>query len=116
MSPAQTTVAILVLAFLCESMVEYFLSPIIKSGKLPVEAGRSVTLYSAALAGMGLAWLFSLDLFGEFLGLQARLPVASVLLTGLVIGRGSNYVHDIFKRIRGDDAPPTVLVATLPKD
>ena len=33
--------------------------------------------------------------------LDGLAPWPGVILTGLLIGRGSNYIHDILKRIRG---------------
>ena len=111
----QTTV-IFVLVFLAESLTEYLLKPfyrklIPEEGK-PVEApadGSIVTLeadtstvgllvrYSSALVGVALCILYQVDTLG-MLGLQTTVPVVPFVITGLIIGRGSNFVHDFAKR------------------
>jgi len=42
--------------------------------------------------------LEGLDAMHQFLGLSPRLPHVGEVLTGLVLGRGSNYVHDLYAR------------------
>jgi site-specific recombinase len=122
MNAATLAVSILVLAFLAESMTEYFLSPVwdmlarrMQNREYEFEEEfearrealrRAVTMYSAAGVGVLLAWLFDLDLFAAFLSLQAQAHGVAVVLTGLVIGRGSNYVHDVYKRITERPAAP----------
>jgi hypothetical protein len=105
----QTTV-IFVLAFLAESLTEYLLKPVF--GKLvPVEAEVEeqdsdpsaldlLTRYSSALVGVALCVLYQVDVLG-MLGLATSVPVVPYVITGLVIGRGSNFVHDFAKRWLG---------------
>ena len=55
------------------------------------------------LAGIGLAFAANLHLLGFVADLfeQSINPVVDVVLSGLVIGRGSSYVHDLWKRVQG---------------
>ena len=53
------------------------------------------------LGGVAIVWTTNLDLFGfaaNLFGFE-MMPAVSQTLTGVVVGRGSNYVHDIWKRI-----------------
>ena len=53
---------------------------------------------ASALIGVGVALAFGLDVF-ELVGVPATVPVVGMVLTGVLISRGSNYVHDILKRL-----------------
>jgi len=99
--------SILVLATLAEALVEYLFSPIIKArtqnnpepdtiANQPL-AGfdwRALVLrYTAAGVGVGLCVIYQADLFTAF-GLVPPWPWIGWVITGLLIGRGSNFVHD----------------------
>jgi hypothetical protein len=95
------------LSFLVESMVEYLLgTPFDKVEKL--KPWKWALQYVAVLAGVGLAMYYRLDLvaliavLGEKIGLIAvgldqPTPVG-MALSGMVIGRGANYLHDFVSR------------------
>lgn len=83
---------VLALAFLCESLTEYFFSDLMALIGLDSRHLR----YVAALVGVGLALLYGLDALRDFLGLSPRLPHLGEVLTGLILGRGANYVHDFY--------------------
>jgi len=94
--------SILVLATLAEALVEYLFSPIIKAGEenemQPEPQGalnwRDLALrYTAAAVGVGLCVIYQADLFAAF-GLVPPWPWIGWVITGLLIGRGSNFVHD----------------------
>lgn len=55
------------------------------------------------IVGMGLGVLLAfaadLDLF-EALGVSMRVPALGTILTGLFVGRGSNFVFDLFNRLK----------------
>ncbi len=84
--------AVLALAFLCESLTEYFFSDLLAA--LKVEA--RYLKYIAMLVGVALALAYGLDALEGFLGLAPRLPYVGQVLTGLILGRGANYVHDFY--------------------
>lgn len=81
---------ILALAFLAESMTEYFLSEWLKENRLK---------YAAAVVGVLLALNFRVDIFLMFFEMESWLlsPYSGWVLTGLFLGRGSNYCHDFFQ-------------------
>ncbi len=58
------------------------------------EASRPWIKYISLLAGVGLAIGYKIDIPTQ-LGLIATLPLLNYILSGIVIGRGSNYVNDI---------------------
>jgi len=96
---------IFVLAFLAETMTEYFARPFIRFDSLPGNAPSNgqriipawVLRYIAALMGVGLAIAYRADILG-LLGLAAWTPWIGWIVTGLIIGRGSNYLHDLVDR------------------
>lgn len=89
------------LAFLAESMVEYiFGEPFNHFPKL--ESWKWLLMYISASVGIILGFYYKLDLVyliayvaGELAGLPTTMTVTPVgmILTGLAIGRGANYVH-----------------------
>lgn len=98
MNTTETIVALVtipVLAFLIESLVEYLIGkPMEKSEKLAPYSW--VLQYVAALAGIGLAWAYQTDLIAILT--QGAPSTVGVVLTGLIIGRGSNFTHDIISK------------------
>jgi len=83
---------VLTLAFLCESLTEYFFSEVLAACGLDTKYLR----YIAALVGVGLALLYGLDALRDFLGVSPRLAHLGEVLTGLILGRGANFVHDLY--------------------
>jgi len=57
----------------------------------------------SAVIGVGVSIAFGIDLF-EVIGMAAKVPFVGMVLTGVVISRGSNYIHDILKKIMGEKA------------
>lgn len=101
MQPIGALAAALVLAVLVESMVEYFAADWAPAPR--------ATKYLAAVAGVGLALGFGVDLLGDVLGVRTGVPFLGEVLSGLIIGRGANYVSDFVGRVRG--GPAVVAVA-----
>lgn len=101
-----TLALIFVLSFLAESLTEYFARPILSPGTQPEGEPEPRPLsplwlrYVAALVGVGLALLYRVDLLALF-GLEAFHPIAGWVVTGILIGRGSNYLHDLVDRWLG---------------
>jgi len=79
------------LAFLSESLVEYLLGT--PMDKIPKLAPWKWTLmYASGLMGTGLAFWYSLDLISVIAGKEPTW--VGILLTGIMIGRGANWLHD----------------------
>ena len=76
----------LLLAYLVESMVEYF---------VPANGLKPYTKYIAAGVGVACSFGFNADVFRDIFGIIAIHPAIGVFATGLIIGRGSNYLNDL---------------------
>lgn len=88
---------VLFLAFLDESMVEFSLGVLFD--KVPVlQPYKWMLMYVALGGGVALALVYNLDLVAQ-LAASLNIPIpetiAGKILTGLAIGRGSNYINDI---------------------
>jgi len=107
MEPTTATLAtitsILVLAAVAEALIEHLVKPILDTVAQdpPPEAGvdwRALALrYTAAVLAVLLCFMYRADLL-VILGLHPPWPWAGYLITGLLIGRGSNFVHDFATR------------------
>jgi hypothetical protein len=81
---------IFALGFLTESMVEYiFGKPMDRYERL--KPHRWMLMYLSAAVGVGLSWFYQLDLIA--LIFEGSPTWVGVVLTGLSIGRGANYLH-----------------------
>ena len=83
----------LFLALVLERLFELYVKPPIP------ERFKWVVPYLAGLAGLGLAFVFSIDLMTPVLEAAGITPAADWLgrvLTGLAIGGGSNLVHELW--------------------
>lgn len=111
-----TFAGILILATLVESLVEYLVKPIFLpkdqaqysgpqpdvSGEegdkplVPLKPATRVLLirYISAGVGMLLCVAYRADLLA-LAGLATNAPVVGSLITGIVVGRGANYLHDL---------------------
>jgi hypothetical protein len=95
---------VLTLAVLVEMLVEYFCQPLLQflKRRVPRIADLPLARYASALAGVVLCLAYRLDVLSLVIaGLQPSL--AGMIITGFLIARGSNYVHDwianpIFRR------------------
>ena len=98
------TVAILgvvfLLAFLTESLTEYvFGTPFDKYEKL--KPHKWLLMYVSAAVGVGLAFFYRLDivsLLGDVLAEQLAPSWVGFVLTGLGIGRGANWLHQVVQQ------------------
>lgn len=88
------------LAFICESMVEYIFAPfaVMAPAKWKWIDDYQPIKYVSLLVGVALALAYRLDIISEVFGATAGWPVTGQIITGLTIGRGSNYVHDFWSR------------------
>jgi hypothetical protein len=83
------------LAFLIESLVEYLVGePINHSPKLiPF---KWLLMYVSACIGVGLSIFYKIDLIA--LIFQREATIVGIVITGLAIGRGSNYLHQFVSK------------------
>lgn len=89
-------VAILALAAIAEGLTEYIFG----------EWVQRWTKYIALAVGVLLAINFQLDLFAMLFGLKSTIPLAGIVLTGVLLGRGSNFIHDFVSRfLPGTEQP-----------
>lgn len=104
MSPLSPILQILLLAFLCEGLVEYLARPVIHWGQTepptdtPGPQSSPLWLrYIAVVVGIALAIAYRADLLA-LVGLQAWSPWIGYIITGVIVGRGSNYLNDLADR------------------
>lgn len=101
---------IFVLAFLAETLTEYFLRPWIRPERpesenmatdedlgVPRVLPPLALRYAAAIIGMILAVIYRVDLLA-MIGLTPLYPIVGYIITGLIVGRGSNFLHDFADR------------------
>lgn len=86
-----STGGIFLLAVLVEGTVEYLLSD--------VSVMQPFKKYVALAFGIVASVLYRVDLLAA-VGLVSSVPFVGPVLTGLVIGRGSNYLNDIVGSFR----------------
>ena len=105
--------SILILSAIAEAIVEHIFSPILDTrdpaGEQPTpdtmepEPARvldwpALTLrYISVLIGVALCIVYQVDLLAYF-NLQSPWPWVGWLITGVLIGRGSNFIHDFASR------------------
>lgn len=94
----ETIGLVLALTVLTEGIIEYLGTPIPARFKP----------YAAALLSTVVCLLYNADLLAP-LGYAAVVPHVGAVLTGLVIGRGSNYVNDLISRLNVVGAPATMV-------
>jgi hypothetical protein len=94
--------AIFLLAFLAEAMTEYLFSDLlerIKDGKY------CFTLkYIACVIGIALCVAYRIDLLGLVADLTPTATWIGWVVSGMIIGRGSNFLNDVIDRVRGTAA------------
>lgn len=79
------------LAMVNESTVEYLFGWLKGHG-----LGATAMKWIAAASGIAFSVAFGIDLFAAF-GLTASVPVIGSVLTGLVVARGSDFLHNLGK-------------------
>ena len=106
------------LAFLVESLTEFvFGKPF---DKVPALAPHKwLLMYIALLVGVGVCFFYRLDivaLLAQYAGAPTFAAVTwlGMLLTGMAVGRGSNYLHDLVMRFFVKPTTPAELPAARP--
>lgn len=87
------------LAMLVESTVEYLFSHNVKL--------QPYLNYVALAMGILACLVYKVDLLA-ILGLVSPMPYVGSIASGLIVGRGSNYLNDFISRVRGENKVPTV--------
>ena len=85
--------AVFALAYLCENLTEYLFKDLLKAFKI----GSRYLKYISALLGISLCLAYGVDIFEDLLGVSALFDPVGEALTGIILGRGSNYIHDFYK-------------------
>ncbi len=98
MEPTVRVLWVILAAAAGEGIIEFIPVPIINLFLAPDEKKvRTVILnFLSALLGVGLAINFDLGLFA-LLGAGGRMALVDAVVTGILIGRGSNYIHGFIK-------------------
>jgi len=111
---------ILLVAFLVESLTEYFFGALVANVPA-LTKWKWCMMYVSALIGVMGAFVYRFDLvylMGEFVGIPVAEHPMGIILTGLSIGRGANYIHDIwiryFKKPEPAPAPEPVIYLIPP--
>ena len=86
-------VTLFILAVLCEAVVEWV------KGIIPALSGVAVEIVALAV-GLVLAFGSGQNLFG-LIGVEFAYPLVGTVLAGLVISRGSNYIHELVDALGG---------------
>lgn len=87
----ETITIAFILAVLVEGIVEYFIA---KEG-----AAQPWLKYVAAAIGVFVCVAYKVDVLAS-LGAVSAFPFVGSVLTGLVIGRGSNYLNDFISKVK----------------
>jgi hypothetical protein len=91
---------ILFVAFLVEALVEYLFGQLIDKfpALLPY---RWLLVYISAAVGVIMAFVYQFDLvsiLGAFVAITIPVNPFGITLTGLAIGRGANFIHQIVQQ------------------
>jgi hypothetical protein len=98
-----TVAGIAILATIVEGLVEYLVAPLVEKLRKPAEDETATDLrimllrYISVALGIVLCVVYNANLL-SLLGVTTGIPFVGNVLTGLLIGRGSNYVHDFASR------------------
>lgn len=88
------------LTFLTESFTEYVFGTIFN--KIPkIEPYKWTLMYLAMAAGIGLAFYYTIDLIA-MIPPGSEITTVGIVLSGLAIGRGSNFLHQFVSQFFPD--------------
>ena len=111
MSIMSTLGIILLLSFLVEALVEFIYGQF--CDHFPVlEPYKWLSFVLAMITSVIGAFIYQFDLLymvGEWLGNPIALHPFGITLTGLAIGRGSNFIHDIISNFFSSSNPSTII-------
>ena len=90
---AEAFLTVIILATLCEAVVEWL------KDLVPKIEGTGAKV-AALVVGLILAFGASQNIFA-LIGIEFLYPAVGFILSGILISRGSNYLHDVIARIGG---------------
>jgi hypothetical protein len=100
----------LFLAFLNKALLDAFADPIRR--KFP-----SVDLwwmnYVAFVTGLVIVWLSGINILEPFMGTASEALIAGRVLTGLLVGGGTDLINDLFSGVQGRSLSPTDTVRSV---
>ena len=100
-----------------EGLIEFLIAPLVEL-LLPLEGQLKLRTFInnlvSAVLGVLLGIGFNLRAFG-LLGGAEVIPHLDNIITGLLIGRGSNWVHELFKRFLTTETPKWIDVEEMPE-
>lgn len=85
-----TLTGILFLSTLIEGLLTYIIGK-----KTPGDPPRGYLRYVSLALGIGLAVGYGVRI-PQMLGITATAPFIDYIVSGIIIGRGSNYINDLF--------------------
>lgn len=94
--------AVFLLAFVAEAMTEYLFSELLNR----IEGGQYcfVLKYIACTIGICFCVAYRVDILEMVAGLKPATPWIGWVISGTIIGRGSNFLNDVIDRVRGTAA------------
>jgi hypothetical protein len=102
---------ILLLSFLVEALVEFLFGQF--CDHIPaLEPYKWLSFVFAMIAGVTGSFIYQFDLMhlvGEWLGSPIPIHAFGITLTGLAIGRGSNFIHDVISKFFKSGDPKVVI-------
>jgi hypothetical protein len=89
--------AVLFLAGIGEAIIEFLVSPILQK-TVTVDDTRDIIYRTiSCVLGVVLAVLFAVDALA-LVGVESGVPYVGCVVTGLLMGRGANWIHDFMSR------------------
>ena len=91
----ETFVTLFILSVLCEAVVEWL------KDLVPALAGTAAKV-AALVVGLVMAFGAGQNLF-LLIGVEFAYPIVGTVLAGIVVSRGSNYIHDLIAKLQGEE-------------
>lgn len=61
----------------------------------------NINMIGSLILGIIVCVIFKIDIF-PIVGLNAIIPFVGSIFTGIIVSRGSNFVNDLLKRLKGE--------------
>ncbi len=111
MTVLSTLGVILLLAFLVEALVEYIFGQLVEHVAV-LKPYSWALMYVALAVGVAGAFIYRFDLIyliGGWLESPIEMHPFGIVLTGLAIGRGASFIHDIIQRFFASPEPKVII-------